>query len=306
MIRFLLSPSAHSSRLKFSLALSCALVACQHEKQGTAPGDRPVAKVNGTTITQADVDMAAKRSLGDLAIGSIERIAYPRLIQAAVRSRAISTAAEKEQSAADKQALERELSAYREQLLVRQYLNRHYPPKPVTAEMALDYYNHYPERFGAGSERQYEILGATRGLSMDERTRMLEKLSEGAKKTDWKAWAEELQKAGLPVTFLTSSSVDSLLHAKLRTLLDGLKSGTPSSVVFVEGRAYVGRLSAETNRPPKPFDTVREQIERLLAPAQVSAAIERAAEDVLKDAKVEILTQPEPSSSALPPGAKKP
>jgi hypothetical protein len=265
-----------------------------------------VAKVNDTIITQADVDMAAKRSLGDLAIGSIERAAYPRLVQAAVRSRAISTAAEKELTAEDKQALERELSAYREQLLVRQYLNHHYPPKPVTAEMALDYYKHYPERFGGGTERQYELLGATRGLSMDERTRMLEKLSDGAKKTDWKAWAEELQKSGLPVTFLTSSSVDSLLHVKLRTLLDGLKPGTPSSVVFVEGRAYVGRVTTEVVRPPKPFDIVRDQIERLLGPGQVSAAIEHAADDVLKNAKVEILAQPEPSSSAMPAGGQKP
>ena len=306
MIRFLLSPSAHTLGLSLSLALSCALVACNHEKQGTAPGDRPVAKVNGSTITQSDVDMAAKRSLGDLAIGSIERVARPRLIQAAVRSRAIATVAEKELSSTDKQALERELAAYREQLLVRQYLSRHYPPKPVTPEMALDYYKRYPERFGGGSERRHEILGATRSLSMDERTRMLEKLSDGARKTDWKAWAEELQKGGLPVTFLTSSSVDSLLHPKLRTLLDGLKSGTASPVVFVEGRAYLGRVVGEDVRPPKPFDTVREQIERLLAPAQVSAAIEQAAEDVLKNAKVEILDQATPSSSAPSPEARKP
>lgn len=305
MIRFPDLKRVNMRRLN-GLALACALTACNKAKPGTEPGDQPVAKVNGTVITRSDVDLAAKRSLGELAIGSIQRAAYPRLIEAAVRSRAIAMASEKELSAAEKQSLERELAAYREQLLVRQFLNRHYPPKPVTPEMALDYYKHYPERFGGGSERRYELVGATQALSSDERVRLLAKLSDGVSKQDWKAWAEELQKQGLPVTFLASSSADSLLHPKLRTLLDGLKTGTASSVVFVDGRAYVGRVTSEDARPPKPFDTVREQIERSLMPAQVSAALEQAAGDVLKNAKVEILQEPAPTSSAQSPEAQKP
>jgi hypothetical protein len=306
MFRFHHFHRASLAGLSFSLALACAQLSCSKATRTTEPFDEPVAIVNGTTITLAEIDMVAKRSLGELAIGSVQRAAYPRLVDAAVRSRAISMAAEHELSEVDKKSLERELAAYREQLLVRQYLSRHNPPKPVTTEMALHYYKHYPERFGGGMERRYELVGATRALSSDERTRLLAKLSDSTAQRDWKQWSDELQKSGYPVTFLAATSGDKVLHPKLRTLLDGLKNGTDSPVVFIEGRPYVGRVAGEDTRAPKPFDTVREEIERLLVPAQVSVAVEQAAQDVLKSSKVEILNLPQTSPSAPPPKAVKP
>jgi hypothetical protein len=294
-----LTVSQHTSA-RVCLAVLCLSLACHNDKPRPLPADEPVARVNGTTITRSDIEFSAKRSLGEIANASVERAAFPRLVDAAVRSRAISMAAERELNDADKKALEREVTAYREQLLVRRYLERHHPAKPVTSEMALDYYKHYPERFGASTARDYELVGATRSLSTDERTRMLAKLTEGASKQDWKVWAESLQKAGYPLTFSGSSSDDKLLQPKLRTLLEGLKAGTPSSVVFVEGRAYIARVVAETARPPQPFEAVREDIQRLLAPTQLSAAVEQAAAEVLKTAKVEILPAAQHGGSAPP------
>src|SRR4051812_16762816 len=118
MSPFLHSFNANASWLCLSLALACVQLACSKPKPAPEAGEEPVAIVNGTTITRADVDMAAKRSLGELAIGSVQRAAYPHLVDAAVQSRAISMAAEHELSDSDKKSLERELAAYREQLLV--------------------------------------------------------------------------------------------------------------------------------------------------------------------------------------------
>ena len=273
-----------------------ATFACNREKAPAGlPGDGDVvARVNGKEITRYDVELQGKHSLGQLSVGSIERVAYPKLVEATIQSKAIALAAEKELTATERLALEKEVAAHREQLLVRQYLKRHGPPKPVTPEMALDYYKQHPERFGASKQKTYQLVGTTRVLAGSERAALLRDFEAAATQGDWKAWAEDLAKRGHAVAYSEAAAGDRLLHPKLRELLSGLKPGQAPTPVFIQGRAYVARVAGEAEQPPRAFDEVREDIERLLGPSQVSAAVERAAHEVMKTARVELVNAPKP------------
>lgn len=304
-----LSPSQHTAyRLLVGAAAVCALAACQRDKERVLlPKDDVVlAKVGGKPISQYDVDQLASRTLGKLGGEAVRQTAQSKLLEGLVQSRAIAAAAEKELTPLEKLSLDREVAGYREQLLVRGYVERHAPPAPVSQEMIADYYRNHPERFGGKTRRLCEVVGATRDLSPDERNTLMKALRDGQRETDWKAWVEVLTKKQLPVSLTSTADDDQLLVARLGELIRSLKPGAPSQVVLISGRPYVARLTGEEKAPARPLAEVRGDIERLLSPAQLSTALEKAGREARKQVEVEILKpsgqalrlQPLPSASA--------
>lgn len=270
-----------------------------------------VARVNGTPITEFEVEQVAKRSLGALAVESVQRAARDRLLESAIQSRAIALAAERELTADERFSLDKEAAIYREQLLVRHYIDRHHPPEPVTAQMVAEYYQSHPQRFGGGVENQYELVGASRTPSPDERGKFVTKLRDPGARADWKAWAKDISAGGLPAVYSTGLVSDSVLHPKLRELLAGLESNKPSAVVFVDGRPYVARVTGKQTKTPRPLEEVRASIVRTLTPVQLTAAVEKTAAEVMKITKVEMMNakaganQPSASPTPVSSGSKK-
>jgi hypothetical protein len=281
---------------------------CERKETLRLPKDEMVlAKVSGKPITQYDVDQLGRRTLGDLGGHSVRASAQAKLLDSLIQSRAIAAAAEKELNPLEKLALQRELDSYREQSLVRRYVEKHAPPAPVTSEMVSEYYRTHPERFGGKTHRRCEIVGATRDLTPDERNTAMKALREAERQRDWSDWSSGLVKKGLPVSLTSTSDDDQLLHAKLGELLRSLKLQVPSQVTLISGRPYVARVTGEERTQPRPLSEVRGEIERLLAPAQLSAALERVGKDARKTVEVEVMPGANAalglSSSSSPPTA---
>ncbi|HXK18939.1 MAG TPA: peptidylprolyl isomerase [Polyangiaceae bacterium] len=284
------SSNSVALRVLLGTAAVCSLGACEREQTVKLPKDDVVlAKVGGTPITQYDVNQLARRTLGDLGGEGVRQSAQSKLLDGLIQSRAIASAAEKELNPLEKLALERELSSYREQLLVRRYLDRHSPPAPVSQEMIADYYRNHPDRFGGKKRRLCEVLGATRDLSPDQRNSVMKALRDAEHHPDWKEWTETLTKKQLPVSLTSTADDDQLLLAKLGDLIRSLKPGAPSQVVLISGRPYVARLTGEEQAAPRPLAEVRGEIERLLAPAQLSSALERVGKEARQQVEVELL-----------------
>lgn len=290
---------AHAIALLLLSSGSLAACAKSAPKASLPKDDIVVAKVNGSVVTRYEVDQIANHSLGNLVVAAGQET-YVKVREAAVRSRAIALAAEAELSDVDKQALAKEVAAYREQLLVRRYLRTHAPPSAVTPDMVRSYYEEHPDRFGAKTERTYELLGSTRTMVAGERDKLLSSLKGVEKQVDWEAVVAKLKQAGMPVTLTVTNSSDQLLEQSLRDLLRQLPADQASPVTFVQGRVYVARVKGEEKQPPRPLAEVSTEIERLLAPSQLSRAIESVSEQVMSNAKVELL-EPAPSKSESKP-----
>jgi PPIC-type PPIASE domain len=293
-------------RLAVGTAAVCALAGCERDKVLVLPKDDVVlAKVGGKPISQYDVDQLAGRTLGKLGGETVRLSAQGKLLEGLIQSRAIAAAAEKELTPLEKLAVEREVAGFREQLLVRGYVDRHAPPAPVSQPMIEEYYRSHPERFGGKTRHLCEVVGATRDLSPDERNRVMKALQDAQRQTDWKAWVETLTKKQLPVSLTSTADDDQLLVARLGELIRSLKPGAPSQVVLISGRPYVARLNGEEKAQPRPLAEVRADIERLLSPAQLSSALEKVGKEARTQVEVEILKsagpglpQPLPSASA--------
>lgn len=271
-----------------ALALAAALIGGCEKSAPVLPGDDVVlAKVNDAPITRFDLEQTLDKTLGKFATSRVERRARSKVLDSMIQSRALAALAEAELEPQQKLLIEKEVAAYRESLLVKLYLAKHAPPKPVTAEMKRRYYDEHPERFGAVKTKAYELLGSKRALSGQERVQVMSKLEEASASGNWQEAAAELSGAGLPIFFAKGNLDEATLHPKLRELMSSLKVGKKSTLTFVQGRAYVVRIVGETTVPPKPFAKVQEEIERQLEPVQLREALESIGAAAVEQVRVE-------------------
>jgi hypothetical protein len=152
--------------------------------------------------------------------------------------------------------------------------------------MIAEYHSAHPERFGATSIRTYELVGTSRALAGHERAKILAALNDAKQQSDWRIWAKDLEASGLPIVYRRGDLLDPVVHQRLDQLMRSLAVGETSATTFVQGRAYVARITEERKRPPRPLKEVRDDIKRSLAPLQLRDAVKKAGERVLKDAHV--------------------
>lgn len=270
------------------LVLAPTLFGACEDPPPVLPGDDVVlAKVNDAPITHFDLERTVDETLGKYATSRVERRARAKVLESMIQSRALAALAEEELEPQQKLLVEKEVAAFRESLLVKQYLAKHAPPEPLTGEMKRRYYEEHPERFGAVTTKAYELLGSRRALSGQERVEVMSKLGEASGAADWKEAATELSGGGLPIFFAKGDLGEATLHPKLRELMSSLKVGKKSSLTFVQGRAYVVRIIGETTAQPRPFAKVQDEIERQLEPVQLRRALEAVGAKAVERVRVE-------------------
>ncbi|MFO7607496.1 MAG: peptidylprolyl isomerase [Desulfurivibrionaceae bacterium] len=252
------------------------------------PGDSEVlATVNGSVISRFDLDLSIETMMGREEAEKIDAAGRGKVLESLVMSRAISQARAQVAPADDLAVINRKAAAYREKLLVRQYLAKNAPPQPVTREMIRDYYLNHLDEFGAKKERVYEMISSKRPLKAEERNALLEKLRKPEEKRDWRKWVEELQKQGYPLAYRRGAVVEKILHPQLRKMLESLKKNEPSPLTFIKDICYLVKIVEEKDQPARPLKEVSGQIRKMLVPVQLKKSIEQVSREVLEKAEVE-------------------
>lgn len=246
-----------------------------------------VAKVNGSAITQAQLERAIVTTLGEAQASLLDDNGRQKLLESMAMSRAMAAAGEKELSTDERATIDQDTAAYREQLLVKAYLQRHSTPTPVTDEMVKAYYEQHPERFGAKTVRQYEMLMSSEPVLGPQRDTMLTAVSSAAQNKSWRDFAKQLQQKGHAVTYATGNADPETLREQLRAVMKPLRVGDVSSATFIDGKLYVVRVTGDSQTPPKPLADVATEIRKALLPVQLKQAVKSAADELMKTVKVE-------------------
>lgn len=263
------------------------LSGCSDKKQSQLPGDSEVlVTVNGSVITRYDLDLSIKSLLGASGIQKLDEAGRKKVLESLVMSRAIAMASEKEAKAEELADLARKSEAYHEQLLVRKYLAKHAPPRPVTQEMVREHYETHPEEFGGKKERTYEMITCKRPLKSEERDALLKKMQNPGDKKDWNKWVQELQKDGFPLAYRRGVVVEGVLHPQLLKMMKSLKKGESSPLTFIKDLSYLVRIVDEKKKTTRPLKEVSGQIRKMLAPVQLKKAVEQVSQEVLQKAEV--------------------
>jgi hypothetical protein len=256
-------------------------------KKVVLPGDDVVlARVAGKPITRYDLAQTIQSTLGQASAARLDEAGRRKVLDSLVASRAIARVQAADLSEEERAALDKKVAAYREQLLVKQYLAKHAAPQPVTQEMVREYYQDHPAQFGAKTIRTYEMLAGNRRLNTAERDDLMAALKGAADRKDWQEWARTLQSQGYPIVARRGQVDEKLLHPQLQQLMTSLKKGETSRVSFVEGVVYIVRIIDEKQIAPRPLPEVSAEIRRILLPVQLKKAVKQASDQVLQTTEV--------------------
>lgn len=244
-------------------------------------------KVNGSPVTQRDVDVAAIRMLGARRAFEVDSTGRQKILESIVLSKILTEAAVKEQNPESIDSINRQVRDYREELLIKEYLRKHIKPVPVTQAMIQDYYEKYPERFGGKTIREYMALTTSGKTAGKLRQQIFKAFSDAKIKKNWRAYAKKLSKQGMKVELKKGKTDDKLLHARLKMMLEAIKLNDTSKPFMLDGRQYVLRVTAEKKQKPRELKEVGAEIRKAIAPGILKAAINKVSEDLKVNAVIE-------------------
>lgn len=277
------------------------LAACSNGKETVSTNDSPadagssksdsvpvLVMVDGSPITELQLEQAMDRFFSDQAAVKSRQDVERKVLRSLVSSRAISRLAGKELTAVDRQALNAKVDAYREELLVKEYLQTHAEPQPVTSEMVEAYYEKHKDEFGGGTSNSFELVQTTRQLDGDERKKLIELVGGLAAVEDWQKWSEK--HSALPIGWRRLEARTELMKQPLKSLVASTEVGM-TSALHIGDQLTIVRVNARAELPAKPLMQVSSEIRRKLAPIMMKEAIREISAEAEKKLEIEIVDQ---------------
>lgn len=275
-----------------ALALALLLAGCKDDSK-QALSDVPVepsatlVTVDKTPITRAQLELTIERTLGESAPLFANEEVERKILESLVSSRAMALLAERELDASERKQLDLKAQAYREELLVRHYLEAHANPEPVTAEQVADYYNRHQDEFGGGVEKSFEIIASDHELEPAQRTELITLLSgPQVQGKDWQKLVADWRQAGKPLQYRQSRLKLELLEQPLRSLVEPTAAGSIAPL-YVDGQLMLVRVTAEQQLPAKPLAEVSGAIREKLAPQALKQVVKNLSSEALKAVDVQ-------------------
>lgn len=243
--------------------------------------------VNDTAITRAQLELTIERTLGDSAPLFANEEVERKILDSLVSSRAMALLAERELDASAREQLDLKAQAYREELLVRHYLQAHASPEPVSSEMVADYYNRHPEEFGGGVEKSFEIIVSTVELNEAQRAELIGLLSgPQVQAKDWAALVAGWRSAGKPLEYRQNRLKPELLEQPMRSLVEPTAKGVIAPL-STDGQLLLVRVTDEQQLPAQPLAEVSGKIREKLAPQALKKAVKELSAQAVKEMQVQ-------------------
>lgn len=263
--------------------------ACQDDapKETAAVNEKTLVKVNGETISDRDLEVAAVRIVGSQSAFALDPKVSKKILESMVMSRVISGQALKNISADELDQIDRKTRDYREELLVKSYLRENVNPQPVTQEMVKNFYDKNPELFGAKNIKIFEMITTSKKIQGAQHKQVLDVLNKARKSANWNSYVKKANKTNNILEYRTGTSSEKLLNNQLLAVLSGMKAKDISRPVFIDSKPYLIRVTAEKDTKARPLTEVSADIRRMLAPQQLKKAIKIVSDKLMKDAKVE-------------------
>lgn len=271
-----------------------ALMGCSKDQdaQTDIPQAVVLAKVNGEAITEEDLAFSLERTFNQMDMLSFTDELRQKVLDSLIASRAMKQLAIKELSADQIERIENLTRAYQEELYVKEYLQAHVSPTPVTPEMVKKYYDEHPEEFGSTDIREYEVLIAPANISDAMRDDLLQEVSAIRQVSDWSAsagkWGEQW---GLQ--HQKGRSQKGLLNKILDQQINSLAKNDTSNAFYIDGQLHLVRVTNLVKTPPKSLAEVSGDIRQRLAPLMLREAVKQASDDAREKVPVEVISQAE-------------
>ena len=243
--------------------------------------------VNGEPISSADLDAAILRTVGEMGAFQLDGNGRKKVLESIVLSTIMAQKQMSAYSFDEQQEVERQVKAYRNELLAKRYLKQNVSPVPVTNAMVEDYYQKNPEKFGGKSLKVYQVLKGLTRLEGKVRENLLTEMQRVSSLNNWKKEVELLKQQGIQIEYSSGVAQEKTLNQKLMQIIASLEKGEVSSLHYLDGLPMMFKVVDIREIQPKPLSQVRGEIRKSLAPLQLKKAVRAVSDKLLAEANVE-------------------
>lgn len=277
----------------FIVILALALTACGQEQEdpnksvALAQQENVLVTVNGEAITDNDLDAAIVRTLGEYASYQLDEKGRAKMLESLVLSKAMSITQKSQMSESEIADIDHIVSAYREEIMTKRYLQDNVTPLPVSNAMVENYYNQHPEQFGGKTIKTFEVI---KGLTKNEgaaRQKMIDEINRLATTPNWKTISTNFKIGGSQLEYSTGAVSSGVLKSDIDGILQSLSVNQTSDINFINQLPLIVRVVSEKVISPKPLKLVSSDIKKSLAPIQLKKSVKKLSEKILKEVNVQ-------------------
>lgn len=264
-----------------AIAAGLLLQSCSSDgnatEQVTEAKPKGWATVNGTPITEAELDHALNRFFGEQFIDA--RAEY-QVRDSLIASRAIAQKAEANLSAEELAAIEVAVAAYREERLIAAYIQSLDLAEPVSSQQVKTYYDNNLDQFGAEEVKRLAVLELSLDKSQTSEAKASQQLFTLAKSGDW-------SQSLLPtyIRYYESAS-NSSLPASIAKAIKPLEIGQQTNLIRHGGQLLIVKVVDVENIPAKPLAEVSREIRRRLAATQLKQTVKALSDSIVSESDV--------------------
>lgn len=281
--------------LALTLTVTLFLSACEQKNTNNSQNitvskkETILVSVNGETISENDLDAAITRTLGEYASFQLGETGRSKVLQSLVLSKAMAITQKSLMSADEIKDMDRMVSAYREELLTKRYLQQNVVALPVTNSMVENYYHEHPQQFGGKTIKTFEVIkGLTRAEGI-ARQKMIAVINGLAENKNWKAASARLKNQGLQLEYSKGAVTAGVLKSDIDGILLTLSVNQTSNIHFINELPLIVRILDEKVIAAKPLKAVSTEIKKSLAPVQLKKAVKKVSEQILNEVEVKYL-----------------
>ena len=253
--------------------LIAAIAGCSSDKQEAeiSKDSNAVAIVGGASISSNDLNTASLRSLRK-EYSELNEVLQERLLESVISTMAMSQIAKGQAQVEELASIELLVSAYRDELWVKEYLKENAIPQPVSDKQIEEYYATHPEYFGGGEIVEYVHVRCR----YSESTKVKD-CTKSLADNDLTVWSE-MAKNNSDITAVTASLNTLVEKSELSQLILATAEQEFSGFKNTASELYRIFVIKERKLTPKPLVTVQREIRERLAPLQLKKAIKEASE----------------------------
>lgn len=245
-----------------------------------------LAKVNGQAITQEDVELIVDSGFANALLVKSNPQVMDKVLQSAISSKAMGILISQELAPNELKVIEEKAKAYKEELLVKEYLQKYASPEPVTQKMVEDYYLANQQQYGGKNIKLVEMITFTSQAEADKRDEFLSAIATLKTHESWSSYVQNSPNK----QFLKYQKVKvraGLLNPALEAVTNKLNAGETSGTVMATGKPTIVRVIQVETLPVKPLAEVASSIRQKLAALQLKKSVKAVSDKALTKVKVE-------------------
>ncbi len=280
--------------LQVLLLMASTQLACTQSSStqpaGISDSSKILATVNGEPITENQLAANVETLMGKKqATSQLKPAQRRKILESMVMSRLIKQQAEQAFDQAKKRSYEQKARAYKEKIIVNDYLKASITSASVNNEMIAQYYSQHPEKFGAAQRMEYELLSTTKKLDETARNKLLTAYGALDKTAAINDIRKRLAEKAFALNYQRSHLRTGTVNTELEKTLASLQPGEASALFIQQGRPYIVKLLERTRIAPQPLSAVQAEIRKMLVPVALKKAIEQQTRTLKENAKIEYL-----------------